>query len=214
MDNRKKLHWEKVYLEKSPDQVSWTQSYPVVSMEMIKGFDLDKSAPIIDIGGGDSLLVDFLLQEGYTDITVVDISARALQKAKERLGDLAGQVHWIVADIMEFEPQKTYAIWHDRATFHFLNLAGDIERYVAMAQQFADGYLIMATFSPTGPEKCSGLPVSRYDEKGLQEVFKNGFTQVASRKHEHPTPMHSRQDFLFCSFMNDKNQLDQNKKNK
>lgn len=90
MDNRKKLHWEKVYLEKSPDQVSWTQNYPVVSMEMIKGFALDKSAPIIDIGGGDSLLVDFLLQEGYTDITVVDISARALQKAKERLGDLAG----------------------------------------------------------------------------------------------------------------------------
>lgn len=113
---------------------------------------------------------------------------------------------------MEFEPQRTYAIWHDRATFHFLNLAGEIQRYVIMAQQFTDGHLIMATFSPTGPEKCSGLPVSRYDEKGLQEIFKNGFTQLASRKHEHLTPMHSRQDFLFCSFIKDKNQLDQNKK--
>ncbi|NII82129.1 class I SAM-dependent methyltransferase [Pedobacter sp. SG908] len=200
MDNTKKLHWEKVYTEKSPDQVSWTQSYPTVSMEMIKGFNLDKSTPIIDIGGGDSLLVDFLLQEGYTDITVVDISARALQKAKQRLGDLAGQIDWIVADIMEFEPQRTYAIWHDRATFHFLDLPAEIERYVAMAEQFTDDYLIMATFSPVGPEKCSGLPVSRYDEKGLQEVFKNGFTKIESRQHEHLTPMHSRQDFLFCSF--------------
>lgn len=200
MNNKKKLHWERVYIEKSPDQVSWTQSYPTVSMEMIKGFNLDKSAPIIDIGGGDSLLVDFLLQEGYTDITVVDISARALQKAKERLGDFAGRIHWIEADIKAFVPDRAYAIWHDRATFHFLTSPEEIEHYAAMAERFTGDYLIMATFSLAGPEKCSGLPVSRYDENELQEVFKTGFTKIECRLHQHITPMESTQDFLFCSF--------------
>ena len=200
MNIEKKLHWEKVYLEKSPEQVSWTQEYPVLSMEMIAGFNLGKSAPIIDIGGGDGLLVDFLLQEGYSDLTVVDISVRALEKAKARLGDLAGRIHWIETDIREFVPDRAYAIWHDRATFHFLTSAEEIERYAAMAARFTSEYLILATFSPAGPEKCSGLPVSRYSENALCGVFKDGFTKMECRQHQHITPMHSTQDFLFCSF--------------
>lgn len=199
MNNEKKLHWEKVYLEKSPNQVSWTQDYPIVSMEMIAGFNLEKLAPIIDIGGGDGLLVDFLLQEGYSDITVVDISGRALERAKERLGDLAGRIHWIEADIREFVPDRAYAIWHDRATFHFLTSAEEIERYAAIAARFTGEYLILATFSPAGPEKCSGLPVCRYDENRLCEVFNTAFTKMQCRPHQHITPMKQTQDFLFCS---------------
>ncbi|MFF5380840.1 class I SAM-dependent methyltransferase [Pedobacter suwonensis] len=205
MDNWKQLHWDKVYREKAPDQLSWTQVYPVVSMEMIKGLDLDKSAPIIDIGGGDSLLVDFLLQEGYTDITVVDISERALEKAKGRLGETADQIEWIAADITDFEPARAYSLWHDRAAFHFLTAPEDIFRYAAIAERFTDRYLILSTFFLTGPEKCSGLPVTRYDGRGLQGVFQNAFTIRESRVHEHLTPMHSRQDFLSCSF--DRRQL-------
>jgi len=200
MKNEKKSHWEKVYLEKSPDQVSWTQVYPTVSMEMITGFNLDKSAPIIDIGGGDSLLVDFLLQEGYSDITIVDISSRALEKAKARLGELSGRIHWIETDIRDFVPQRSYAVWHDRATFHFLHSSEEIHSYANTAGQFTGEYLVMATFSLTGPEKCSGLPVSRYSERTLREIFREGFTEIECRPQEHTTPMQSTQDFLFCSF--------------
>ncbi|MFC3560221.1 class I SAM-dependent methyltransferase [Pedobacter jamesrossensis] len=200
MKNEKKMHWKKVYLEKSADQVSWTQDYPTGSMEMIKSFNLDKSAPIIDIGGGDSLLVDFLLQEGYSDITVVDISARALEKAKTRLGERSAKIKWIEGDIRDFVPQRNYALWHDRATFHFLRSSEEIFSNVQMAGQFTSKYLVMATFSLTGPEKCSGLLVSRYSKNTLCELFKDGFKNIECRAQQHITPMQRSQDFLFCCF--------------
>ena len=130
---KQKIHWETVYKTKSPEQVSWTQEIPKTSLDFIKSFNLSKSAKIIDIGGGDSRLVDFLLEEGFEDITVLDISAKALDRAKDRLGDKAKKIHWVVSDIIQYEPTSTYDVWHDRAAFHFLNQKDDVTKYVETA---------------------------------------------------------------------------------
>ena len=199
-ESEKKIHWEKVYEEKTPEQVSWTQEYPLISISMIASFQSNKDLPIIDIGGGDSLLVDFLLQEGYSDITVLDISSKALEKAKIRLGQLADKVKWIVSDINTFEPDRKYGIWHDRATFHFLTAKEDIERYANLVSRCVDGYIVMGTFSNNGPEKCSGLQVCRYDKPTLAAIFEPAFVNIESVVQEHVTPMQTVQQFLFCSF--------------
>lgn len=130
-----KNHWENVYETKNPDQVSWTQAKPQTSLDFISSFGLGKEARIIDIGGGDSNLVDFLLQEGYENITVLDISSKALEKAKERLGDAAAKVKWIATDITAFEPAETYDIWHDRAAFHFLTTREQVSKYIGIAEK-------------------------------------------------------------------------------
>lgn len=161
MENRKK-HWETIYETKKPEQVSWTQDVPSTSLDFIHGFHLSKNAPIIDIGGGDSKLVDYLVDEGYENITVLDISQKALDRVKERLGEKAGKVNWVVSDITEFHPQTKYAVWHDRATFHFLTTAEKIEKYLATAENAVTGFMAIGTFSDNGPEKCSGLPIKQY----------------------------------------------------
>lgn len=130
-----KNHWEAVYESKSPKEVSWTQEIPVTSLDIIHSFELEKSAKIIDIGGGDSKLVDYLIDEGFENLTVLDISARALEKAKKRLGHRASKVHWVVSDITAFEPETTYDVWHDRATFHFLTKTEQIDKYISITQR-------------------------------------------------------------------------------
>lgn len=195
-----KKHWETVYESKSPDQVSWTQKIPYTSIEFINSFGLPKTSKIIDIGGGDSRLVDFLIQEGYEHITVLDISAKALEKAQNRLSDRAKKVNWIVSDITEFVPDTTYDIWHDRATFHFLTTADQIGKYIANAYAYVSGYLTIGTFSERGPLKCSGLEIKQYSEEILTTVLEDRFEKLKCITEDHITPFQTTQNFLFCSF--------------
>ena len=195
-----KKHWETVYETKKPDQVSWTQQVPKTSIEFIQSFGLDKSARIIDIGGGDSNLVDFLIELGYENITVLDISAKALEKAKSRLGEKAKKVNWIVSDVTEFLPEAAFDIWHDRAAFHFLTTRAQIEQYVSIARQSVSGYLAIGTFSENGPKKCSGLDISQYNEAALTAEFQNGFEKLQCITEDHITPFNTIQNFLFCSY--------------
>jgi hypothetical protein len=193
-------HWETVYKTKNPDQVSWTQNRPKTSLELIHSFGLNKAAKIIDIGGGDSKLVDFLLDEGFENITVLDISAQALEKAKTRLGEKAAKVTWIVSDITTFEPKTTYDVWHDRATFHFLTTNEQIKKYLEIARKSVSGFLTLGTFSKNGPEKCSGLEIKQYNETELTAELKNGFDKIQCITEDHLTPFDTKQNFLFCSF--------------
>ncbi|PHS09491.1 MAG: SAM-dependent methyltransferase [Kordia sp.] len=196
----RKKHWETVYKTKDPDQVSWTQETPRTSLKLINSFGLKKTAKIIDIGGGDSTLVDFLLDEGFENITVLDISAKSLEKAKNRLGAKANKVSWIVSDITEFEPKTTYDVWHDRATFHFLTKTEQIKKYLKTARKSVDGFLIIGTFSQNGPEKCSGLEIKQYNEKALTSELNDGFDKIKCITEDHLTPFNTKQNFLFCSF--------------
>lgn len=195
-----KEHWESVYENKNPDQVSWTQERPDISLRLIQDCELPKSAKIIDIGGGDSKLVDFLLEEGYENITVLDISTKALDKAKKRLGKKADNVHWIVSDITSFEPKVSYDLWHDRAAFHFLTSEEKVRMYVNIANEFVVERLIIGTFSLEGPTKCSGLEISQYDEDGLAKVFQSHFEKIKCLTSDHLTPFKTTQNFQFCSF--------------
>jgi hypothetical protein len=195
-----KKHWDEVYATKNPDQVSWTQVVPQTSLNAIQKLNLPKTAKIIDIGGGDSNLVDFLLAQGFQHITVLDISENALAKAKLRLGKMAEKVNWIVSDITEFEPTTTYDLWHDRATFHFLTNAHQVAKYHAIVNQTVNGFLIIGTFSTKGPLKCSGLEIKQYDEEKLSNVFNNNFNKIACETVDHITPFNTTQQFLFCNF--------------
>ena len=196
----RKKHWETVYETKNPDQVSWTQEIPKTSLEFIRSFKLNKDARIIDIGGGDSKLVDYLLEEEYKNITVLDISEKAIAKAKKRLGEKASKVNWIVSDITEFEPDTSFDVWHDRATFHFLTTDDQIKKYTNIATIFVRGYLIIGTFSQNGPKKCSGLEIKQYNEEELTSELKKGFDKIRCVSEDHTTPFNTIQNFLFCSF--------------
>ena len=196
----KKQHWETVYATKTAKEVSWTQDVPQTSLDFIHEFNLPKSAKIIDIGGGDSRLVDFLLQEGYEQLTVLDISEKSLEKAKERLGQSACKVKWVVSDILEFQPHEQYDVWHDRATFHFLTTAEQVEDYLDIAASAAQQFLVVGTFAENGPEKCSGLEVHRYSQEDLTEVFRRQFIKRRCISTLHQTPFKTSQNFTFCSF--------------
>jgi cyclopropane fatty-acyl-phospholipid synthase-like methyltransferase len=200
MHEEEKKHWETVYQTKSADEVSWTQEIPQTSLDFIHSFRLNKKASIIDIGGGDSKLADFLLNEGFEDITVLDISATALQKAKDRLGERAKKVKWIVSDIIEFKPKKHYDVWHDRATFHFLTTPKQVGSYLTTARKAVNKYMTIGTFSEKGPDKCSGLTVKQYTENQLQNLLSEGFDKIKCVNEDHITPFKTKQNFLFCSF--------------
>jgi 2-polyprenyl-3-methyl-5-hydroxy-6-metoxy-1,4-benzoquinol methylase len=197
-----KQHWEKVYNTKQLNEVSWYQPSPKESLQFFKELAIPKNASVIDIGGGDSFLVDHLLALGYTNITVLDISAKAIDKAKERLGNKAALVKWVVSDILDFNNEVKYDCWHDRAAFHFLTTAAEIENYIAIAQKkiTAKGKLIMGTFSTDGPEKCSGLPVKQYSENLLSSTLEKWFSKIKCITTNHVTPFKTVQNFLFCSF--------------
>lgn len=196
----RKLHWEAVFTNKQPHEVSWTQEVPQTSLNFIASFNLPKTAGIIDIGGGDSRLVDFLLENGYRDITVLDISEQALERAKARLGPKENLVKWIVCDITGFETQRQYDIWHDRAAFHFLTPEAQVEKYLAVAQKAVSGFMAIGTFSEQGPMKCSGLEVQQYSEDKLQEKLAGAFQKIRCITEDHVTPFKTIQNFLFCSF--------------
>lgn len=200
MENTIKNHWETVYETKNPDQVSWTQEIPKTSLNFIHSFGLDKKAKIIDIGGGDSKLVDFLIEEGFENITVLDISQKAIEKAQLRLGENAKKVNWIIADINQFEPTTKYDVWHDRAAFHFLTNELDINRYVKTVEKSVSQYLIIGTFSENGPKKCSGLEIKQYSEEAMTKLFQNEFEVVRCFTEDHTTPFDTTQNFIFCSF--------------
>jgi SAM-dependent methyltransferase len=195
-----KNHWENVYETKNPDEVSWTQKIPQTSLDLIEEASKDKSSKIIDIGGGDSNLTDFLLEKGFINISVLDISAKALEKAKERLGAQAENIDWIVTNITEFEPQTTYDIWHDRAAFHFLTTEEEIKKYAEIVKNAVSDTLIIGTFSVNGPQKCSGLPIVQYDEDRLKAIFSESFELVKSFTEDHITPFNTVQNFIFCQF--------------
>lgn len=200
MQTDKKTHWEKVYETKTPEQVSWTQEVPKTSLDFINSFKLDKSAKIIDIGGGDSKLVDCLLDEGFENITVLDISAKALEKTQKRLGDKAKKVTWIVSDITDFKPNTTFNIWHDRAAFHFLTTKEQIEKYKQTVNNAVKGFLVIGTFSENGPLKCSGLDITQYSQEKLTAEFSEVFKKISCLTEDHKTPFDTFQNFLFCSF--------------
>lgn len=197
-----KEHWEAIYATKTPGEVSWTQNVPGISLAFIHSFNLLKTARIIDIGGGDSRLVDHLVDEGFENITVLDISANALERAKQRLGIKAAKVNWIEEDIRTFKPATSFDVWHDRAAFHFLGTYNEIACYIETAKQslVPGGYAVIGTFSEQGPEKCSGLPVRRYSESSLAEQLSNDFRKLRCVEEDHVTPFNTRQHFLFCGF--------------
>jgi SAM-dependent methyltransferase len=202
METQIKNHWENVFETKAEDEVSWFQPYPKTSVEFLELFDLPLDANVIDIGAGDSHLVDVLIEKGYRNIYVLDISAVALERAKKRLGEKAQQVNWIVADVTEFEPPVKFDFWHDRAAFHFLTSEEKIERYVRLAESNIGegGYLVLGTFSETGPAKCSGLEIKQYSEVSMSSRFERSFERIKCIEEKHQTPFNTTQDFLFCSF--------------
>lgn len=203
--NYNKNHWENIYKTKQANEVSWTQAIPTTSLELLSQFDLPKSAKIIDIGGGDSHFVDHLLEAGYENISVLDISKAALDRAKRRLGEAAKKVNWIVSDITEYAPTQSFDLWHDRATFHFLTTKEQIEQYLTIVKTTSSKYLIIATFSEKGPKKCSGLEIKQYSESDLEAQFKNGFDKLWCKTEDHITPFKTVQNFTFCSFKKQSN---------
>ena len=197
-----KDHWEKIYLTKAENEVSWFQQYPKTSVEFLELFNLPLDANLIDIGGGDSHLVDVFIEKGYKNIYVLDISVNAIERTKKRLGANADKVHWIVSDILDFRPSIKFDFWHDRAAFHFLTSEEQINKYVTRAEESINpgGYLILGTFSENGPDKCSGLEIKQYNAAGMSLRFEKSFERVKCIEIGHVTPFDTIQNFLFCSF--------------
>lgn len=196
-----KQHWETVYTTKSTDSVSWFQPHASLSLDLIRATGLGKDAGIIDVGGGASTLVDDLLANGYSDLTVLDLSAHAMEAARKRLGKDECRVRWIEADITEVDlPAKRYDIWHDRAVFHFLTTPEQREAYVQTVFRSVKpgGHVIVATFAEDGPEQCSGLPVMRYRPEELHDQFGEAFTLLKHQKEAHHTPAGKVQQFVYC----------------
>lgn len=193
-------HWQTVYQNTGEDQTSWFRPHLDESLRLIDGLGLPADAPIIDIGAGRSTLVDDLLARGFTDLTVLDVSDAAIADARKRLGENAHAVCWIAADVLEGSlPGAHYGLWHDRAVFHFLTEAADQGQYATLAARSIrpGGTLVLATFAPDGPEKCSGLPVCRYDADALAAHFANDFTRVADSRETHLTPFATEQAYTY-----------------
>jgi trans-aconitate methyltransferase len=195
----RQLHWQGVYTSKRPDEVSWFQETPTASLELMRAAGVTPASAIIDVGGGASRLVDVLLDEGFRALTVLDVSAAALSASQARLGVSAPNVTWITADVTTWEPRQTYDLWHDRAVFHFLTEPADRAAYVRClkAALKPGGHAVIATFAPDGPERCSGLPVVRYDGASLAAELGEGFELLRTVHHAHRTPLGSVQNFQF-----------------
>jgi SAM-dependent methyltransferase len=196
-----KAHWERIYRTKTPDQMSWFEPEADVSLSLIREASPDRNAAIIDVGAGSSTLVDGLLDSGYHDITVLDLSGAALDQARRRLGDRAATVSWREADVLSIElPAGAYDVWHDRAVFHFLTHRRDRHRYVAQVRRALrpGGYALIATFAEDGPTRCSGLDVARYSPDQLHAEFGADFQPMVSRHEMHRTPWGDEQAFTYC----------------
>jgi len=197
----RKSHWEQIYRNKLPTQVSWYQLHALRSLELIRRVSPPPDGAIIDVGGLASTLIDDLLDTGYHDLTVLDLSAAALAVARARLGTRANTVRWVEADVLSASLPKTgYSVWHDRAAFHFLTAPADRARYVAQVRQAVrpGGFVLVATFADDGPTRCSGLEVTRYSREALHAEFGAPFQLIASEREEHVTPGGVRQAFIYC----------------
>ena len=197
-----KSHWENIYENKNEDEVSWFQKIPKTSIDLIKSSKIDKTSKIIDIGAGVSRLVDNLLELGFYNVDVVDISINAINKTKIRLGKKSELVNWIESDILKFKSDKKYQLWHDRAVFHFLNDEHKIKSYIKLAENNIEigGILIIGTFSVNGPNKCSGLEVRQYDQYSITKIFEEKFIPIDHEIVLHTTPFKTQQEFIFSTF--------------
>ena len=197
-----KKHWEKVWSQKRADETSWFQKEPALSLAMIERSGMAHDEALIDVGGGASVLMDRLLEAGYRDITSLDVSGAALQQARQRLGWDASQINWIEGDVRVFEPPRRYALWHDRAVFHFLTSAQDQKRYVERLESsvLPGGQLIIATFAPDGPKKCSGLDIVQHDATSLQPMLGARWKLLEEQIDIHRTPVGREQKFGFYRF--------------
>lgn len=197
-----KKYWDNIYQSKSEKDVSWHQDIPAKSLDLIAELGLEPTDSIIDIGGGDSRLVDHLLAMGFRNISILDISSASLDKVRSRLGHNSKLVKFITSDITKFNPQEKYKLWHDRAAFHFLTNSKDVTAYLEIANQAIapGGHLIVSTFSKTGPEKCSGLPISQYSETDLKALFEKYFVNIKCFEDTHETPWGTGQNFVYCGF--------------
>ena len=203
IDMNRKAHWERVYADKSPQEVGWYQSEPILSLLLVSHAGVGPSAPIIDVGGGASVLVDRLHEQGFRRLAVLDISGHALDHARQRLGQAAAAMEWYETDVTQFDPPHTYAVWHDRAVFHFLTDAQDRRRYVQSVNKALapGGNLIVAAFALDGPDTCSGLKVVRYDTAGLGAELGSGFKLMETASEMHQTPSGGRQQFGFYRYV-------------
>lgn len=200
MEKTRKEHWDNIYLTKESNEVSWTQRYPKHSIELIERLQLPKTAKIIDIGGGDSYLVDALLDLGYTNVSVLDISEHAIERAKKRLNERASIVTWIVSDVLNFQSDEQYDCWHDRATFHFLIQHEEIEKYTQLLKKSVTKGCVISTFSTDGPKKCSMLDIQQYNQNQLEQILNPAFQLEVSFTDNHQTPFNTSQNFLYCLF--------------
>lgn len=201
-----KTHWDSVYRSRAPEQVSWYQAHPQRSAAMIERAAESAGTGIIDVGGGASTLVDFLIARGYEDLTVLDVSGEAITRAKRRLGERAARVTWIEADVTRFEPMRTWDVWHDRAVFHFLIDAPSRAAYRAALYTALrpGGQIVIATFGPHGPQRCSGLEVRRYEPQALHAELGAGLELLESSTELHLTPAGAEQQFVYCRFRRSK----------
>ena len=203
MANERENHWEDVYGRKAATEVSWYQGFPGTSLAFVGKSGVLPHDGVIDVGGGASTLVDHLLDAGYSDVTVLDLASKAFEQSHERLGKRAAAVDWVVSDVTQFEPQRKYGIWHDRAVLHFLTDPGDRERYLAVLLKALaiGGHVIIATFGPDGPLKCSGLEIRRYTIEMLEELLGAEFELQEYKIEDHHTPMDSTQQFLYSHWV-------------
>ena len=202
MNSDLKSHWENIYSSKKEDGVSWFQEHPKISIDLIEKYSADKSASIIDIGSGRSKILKNLIENEYDDLTYLDISQEACSKSKISLRNKQDLVEWHVVNVLDFNTEKNFSIWHDRAVFHFLISKEDVEKYkqVALKNIVQGGYLILGTFSENGPAKCSRLNVSRYSPELLKKIFNPEFKMIESFTIDHKTPFDINQNFLFSIF--------------
>lgn len=201
--NSKKEHWENVFATKQENEVSWFQKLPQTSLDFISKLNISKQSKIIDIGGGDSYLIDALLEQGFENVTLLDISSKAIERIKTRLGTKADNVTFIVSDILDFKPTDSYDFWHDRASFHFLTEQHQIEKYASLVSNAIakNGKMVIGTFSEKGPKKCSGLDITQYSESKIKAVFESEFQLIECITEDHQTPFDTIQNFIFCSFI-------------
>lgn len=207
MENKTaKEHWENIYSTKQANEVSWLQHYQKTFIEFVEMYKPQKDAAIIDIGGGDSCLVDALPEKDFSDITVLDISANAIERAKFRIGKKAKLVKRIVSDATDFMPTERYDFWHDRAAFHFLTTEEKVNEYVPIASNAINqhGNLVLGTFSESGPKKCSGLDIKQYFKESISLKFEKDFKRILGKTEDHETPFNTMQNFLYCSFQKEK----------
>ena len=202
MEINKKQHWENVFATKKETEVSWYQEKPETSLQFFERNNIPKNANILEIGGGDSYLIDNLLEQGYESLTLLDISENAIERIKKRLGKKAEKVNFVVSDILDFSPSEKFDVIHDRASFHFLTKEEDIQKYATLLSDILEtnGLYFVGTFSESGPLKCSGLEITQYSKEKFLKIFGTHFSLLHSFEEVHKTPFETTQNFIFCEF--------------